>query len=270
MAEPTLAIQFQELQARVGSFMGWGRGLNYGDPDWTNDQQFQIQGIVASGLRNFYYPSSVDGQPSSYDWSFLHPTTTADLPTNAQTVNLPDDFGGFEGQLTMLTNTSTAQPWYIQWKNEGSIRELYAVTPQMSGPPMFACQSPMKGTTGTAGQRWFLLIFPTADQDYTLQFQYWINPDYLTGALPFAYGGAQHSETILESCLAVAEVRLDDAMSVHTQKFRERLQASVSVDRRNKPQKIGYNRDRSDVPALTRQDVHWWAPAATYNGGGFS
>lgn len=270
MAEPTLSIQFSELQARVGSFMGWGRGAAYNDPAFTNDQQFQIDGIVGSGLRNFYYPSSVDGQPSSYDWSFLHPTATALLPVAAQTVTLPDDFGGFEDKINLLTTTATAQPWDIQWRNEGLIRQMYAETPQMSGPPMYACQTPLKGTTGTQGQRWILLIFPAADQIYTLQFQYWINPDYLSGAFPFAYGGTQHSETILESCLAVAEVRLDDAMSVHTAKFKERLQASISVDRRNKPQKIGYNRDRSDQPSMTRQDVHWWAPAATYGGGSFN
>jgi hypothetical protein len=250
--------------------MGWGRGANvYGDTAWTNDQQFQIDGIVASGLRNFYYPSSVDGQPSSYDWSFLHPTATADFPVSAQSINLPDDFGGFEGQITLLTVTSTAQPWCIQWRNEGSIREMYACTPSMSGPPMFACQMAVKGTTGTAGQRFKLLVFPGADQDYTLQFQYYINPDYLSGAFPYAYGGAQHSETILESCLAVAEVRLDDAMSVHSAKFRERLQASVSVDRRNKPAKIGQNLDRSDWVYGQRINPHIWAGPATYNGQGF-
>jgi hypothetical protein len=160
-------------------------------------------------------------------------------------------------------------PWLIQWRNEGALREMYAATPTMTGPPMLAALSPLKGTTGIAGQRFILHMFPAADQNYTLQAQYYINPDYLSGAFPFAYGGAPHAETILESCLAIAEQRRDDAMTVHTAKFKERLLASISMDRRLKPQKLGLNRDESDTRQWQRSDVHWWAPAATYNGTSF-
>lgn len=248
--------------------MGFGRGPDFNDSVWNAAQIVDIDFCVASGLRCFYFPPPVEGA-SSYEWSFLRPVATIPFPVNTSVVPLPDDFGGFEGNLTILTSGSTAQPWRIEWKNEGSIREMYSVCPTQSGPPMFAAVAPLKGTTGTAGQRFQLVMFPLADQTYTLQGTYYISPDFLSGAFPYAYGGAPHAETMLESCLAIAEQRRDDAMSVHTAKFKERLLASMSMDRRLKPQKLGLNRDRSDELGWNRQNVHYWAGAATYNGGSF-
>lgn len=265
--ESTLNLQFKELQARVGSFMGWGRGAAYQDPAWNDQQQFEVDGIVGSGLRQFYFPA-IEGAVG-YEWSFLRPTATFDLPSGAQTLALPDDFGGFEGQLTLLTTNSTSLPWRIEWRNEGIIRQMYSVTPSMTGAPKYATEQTLKGTTATQSQRSQLFVFPQADQDYTLQGQYYINPDYLSGAFPYAYGGAPHAETLLESCLCVAEQRLDDANAVHAQKFQERLMASIAMDRRNKPQKLGYNDDRSDERGFDRRDIHYFAPAATYNGSAF-
>lgn len=270
MAESTLAIPWTELQARVGAFLGWGRGLLvYGDEAWTPFKQFEIDGAVGSGLRQFYYPPPMDGRDSSYDWSFLKPVATIGFQAATSAVPLPDDFGGFEGPITILVTKQTSQPWRIELRNEGMIREMYSRTPQMSGPPLYAAQQALKGTTATQGQRFQLFVFPLADQYYTLQFQYYINPDFLNGAFPYAYGGPVHAETILESCLAIAEARQDDASSVHAARFAERLAASISMDRRNKPHGLGYNRDCSDQRGFDRRDMHWFAPSATYNGSSF-
>lgn len=269
--ESSLSLQYVQLKGEVGEFLGYGRGPDNGsDSVWTDAQKSDIDFCVASGLRQFYFPPPVEGERGSFDWSFLKPTASVQFGVGLQTVPLPDDFGGFEGPLTLLTSSTTSMPWRIEWRNEGAIREMYSVSPTQTGPPMFAALMPLKGTTGTAGQRFQLLLFPAADQTYTLQAQYYLNPDYLSGAFPFAYGGAPHAETILESCLAIAEQRRDDAMSVHTAKFKERLLASISMDRRNKPQKLGPNRDRSDDLGWNRANAHWWAPAATYNGGSFN
>jgi hypothetical protein len=267
--ESTLSLKLSDLQAKLGTFLGWGRGAAFQETAWSTSQQAVIDDCTQSGLRRFYWPTPADGQQTSYDWSFLKPTSTADFPQGAQYVPLPDDFGGFEDQITLLTTNSTAQPWRVEWRNEGELRRMYSVTPVMTGPPMYAATQPLKGTTPTQGQRFQLFLFPAADQDYTLQFQYYIAPDYLTGATPYSYGGAQHTETILESCLAIAEERLDDASGIHAQAFASRLSASIAMDRRLKPQKIGPNLDRSDRQGWERRDVHYYAPAATYNGGGF-
>lgn len=264
MAESTLAAQLSDLQQRVTAFMGW--------PNPPTDSQMiaALREIVAEGIRQVVVPPPLQEGGPSYDWSFLHPTSTLDFPQNATAINLPDDFGGCEGPITIQTTATTAQPWRIEWRNEGQIRQMYAQAPQVTGPPMFASVSPLRNPGGQQGQRWELLIYPGADQDYTLQVQYYILPDYLTGATPYPYGGAAHASLYLESCLAIAEQYQDDAMSIHTIKFKERLAASIGQDRKNKPQKIGYNGDRSDRIEMNRGDTHIWAPAATYNGQQFS
>jgi hypothetical protein len=272
MSEPTLAVQWKELKARVGLFIGWGQGADYGQTAWTDQQAFEIDGIVASGLRRFYFPPALEGEAVSHKWTFLRPTASLVLPSGAVSIPLPDDYGGFEGQVTVQSNGTTAQPWEVKWVSEPLLREKVSAYPSMQGPPMLVAEAPVKGTSATAGQRKELHVFPTADQAYTLQVQYYVNPDYLTAATPYAYGGAQHAETILESVLAVAEERLDDMPSMtgpHGMAFKERLRASVGVDRSSQPQRFGYNRDRSDDRQSGRWNPHWWAPPATYNGQSF-
>lgn len=265
MSEPTLVLRRDDYRAQVGNFLGWGF-----DPlGWDENQTQTINIIVESGYRQFLYPEPMEGETSSYDWSFIKPTAQLSFAINASEIHLPDDFGGADGPLTILTSTTTAQPWRIEWRNEGEIRRMYSVNPTMTGPPMYGAIIPKRGTGPTDGQRFNLLIFPIADQPYTFQLAYYINPDALTGDQPFAYGGVQHVETILESCLAIAEERFDDSHSVHAEKFKTRLMASISMDRRNKPQKTGYNGDRSDNVAWERYNPHYWAPPATYNGGSF-
>jgi hypothetical protein len=270
MAEPTLALKLTDIQAKLGVFAGWGRGTNFGEPAWNTQQQAILDDCTQSGLRRFYWPTAAEGETTSYDWSFLKPTANLALASGAQTIPLPDDFGGFEGQITVLTTASTSQPWQIQWRSEGEIRRMYSLTPTVTGPTAFAATQPLKGTTGTQSQRFQLFVFPAADQAYTLQVQYYINPDYLDGAFPYAYGGPQHAETVLESCLALLEERIDDQSTVHADAFSKRLTASISMDRKLKPQQLGYNRDNSDGRHWNRSDSHYWAPAATYNGSSFS
>jgi hypothetical protein len=270
MAESTLSLALTDFEGEIGVFLGWGRGPTFGDPAWTTQQQNVINSCLRSGLRQFYFPSPMDGESSSYNWSFLRPTATLDLPPNASVVNLPDDFGSVDGNITVLSTASVSQPWQIVWRHEATIRQMYSVTPLLTGPTMYASIIPLKGTTGTQGQRFQLLVFPLADQDYTLQMTYYLNADCLTGAYPYAYGGAPHVETILESCLKIAEERMDDSSTVHAMKFQERLAASISMDRRLKPQSLGPNLDKSDgQPYWSREWIHYGAPAATYDGAPF-
>lgn len=59
-------------------------------------------------------------------------------------------------------------------------------------------------------------------------------------------GGQLHSETILQSCLAVAESRKEDTIGPQNQRWMERLRASISRDRVNGPAFGGYMGDASD------------------------
>ncbi len=268
MAESTLTIRWQLLQARAGSFLGWGAGPVYGSNTWTTDQQFNLDGIVASGLRKFYFPEPQQGSGVVYDWSFLKPTAIFALNENQSIVNLPDDYGGVEGTVSVVTTTQASNPWRIEWRNIGVIRRMQQALPVMTGPPQYISQDAIRGTNPTQGQRFQWIVFPIADQDYSLEATYYVNPDYLTQDTPFALGGSQHSETILEAVLSAAEQFLDDQRGIHTLAFENRLAASIGMDRKNKPQKLGLNRDRSDDQWETWNN-HYWAPPCTYDGQSF-
>ena len=263
MAESTLSLGYNDYLSKVSSFLGWGRGAAFGDTPYSPTQQALLDDCVQSGIRNFYFPTP------PYDWSFLHPVVTQQIPIGASTIQLPDDFGGFEGEITIVSSGTQVVPWAVRLHNEGEVRKAYAACPTAQGPPEMASLQPLKGTTTQRSSREQLYIYPMADQAYRLQFQYYILPDYISPPYPFVYGGAAHVETILESCLAIAEQRLDDVAGLHTQKFAERMMASMGQDRKNKPAVVGYNRDRSDDRHFMRPWLHGWIPAGTYNGGSF-
>jgi hypothetical protein len=264
VAESTLSLAYADYSAEVGLFLGYGRGATKGDTAWDTRQTAAIESCVRSGVRQFYFPPPVPGFcDTSYDWSFLRPTATLTLTSGDATIALPDDFGGFEDRGTLTT--TGAMPVPLELVGEGRIRQMYAEQPSATGQPLLMALRPIKGTATSAGQRFELYLFPTPEKDYSLSYEYYVLPDVLDGTSPYAYGGGSHSETILESCLAIAEQRLDDSSTVHTMKFMERLAASIALDRRMKPEKLGYNGDRSDGLDVRRGRLHGLA-RVTYNG----
>ena len=260
-----LNLTLFDFAAEVGDFLGWGRGADHGDKAWDERKKQKIDAIVASGQRRFYYPEPLPGQTVSHRWSFLQPVATVTLASGEQTAKFPDDYGAAEGQAT-ISGSSSSSYLPVHFVNDGFIRAKYAELPDATGHPQFVAEEVLKGTTHDRGQKKRLLVWPAADADYTIQFRYYINPQRLQTAQPYCYGGPQHVETILESCLAVAESRMDDTQSVHAQLFVQRLAASISIDSRNKPQALGYNADRSDVVGNGRPSWHGWGDGATFNG----
>lgn len=243
MAESSLSLTQSALEAETAFFLGWGRGPNYGDPAWSTIKQQGITDCVNSGLRMFYFPAPLPGEMSSYDWSFIRPMRTVLWASGSTSVALPDDFGGMEGDVRMIDSGRRSIP--IRQTSEQTISQRYFDYPDMTGSPEY-CAVRMNSTTSVyKGQRADLYLFPTADQDYTLEFQMYLNPDALSPSFPFALGGATHAETIRVACKAAAERDQNNIMQgPQYTYFIERLKASISLDRRNKGQTFGYNSDR--------------------------
>ena len=233
---------YSDLTGDVGHFLGYGRGEDNGDVAWDDRQQANVDRCVKGGLRKFYH--------CGHDWSFLKPTATLTLASGSSLVTLPDDCGGIEGRIAVSISGGSSVCVALSVGSVGQVYEQEARYPETTGQPQFCCVEATKGTTQQKGQNQRLHVWPEADQAYTLKFAYYVNPDYLSGSFPYAYGGPQHAETLLESCLAVAEKILDDKADVHAMEFKECLQSSIDIDRRLKPQTLGYNGDRSD-------DLHW-------------
>lgn len=256
--QSTLSAQFKDLTGDVGFFLGFGRGADNDDTEWTSSPKASIDRCVKGGLRKFYH--------CGYDWSFLKPVALLTLASGETTLIVPDDFGGFEGQLSIAPSDSeTFCP--IPLVGVGQVYNQQSLGGETTGAPEIACLEPLKGMGQGYGQRFQLRFWPTANQAYTIRAQYYINPDYLSGTKPYAYGGPQHAETILEACLSVAEKLLDDTASVHAAEFAALLQVSQDIDRRNKPQTLGYNRDNSDLVDRSYGRRHdRWPSQTTFNG----
>ncbi len=241
MAEPTLNLKLTDLESAIGEFLGYGLGAANGGPAWTTDQQSKITRMRNSGERQFYHPA-IDGV--IYVWSFLRPFARLTLPAGVNTLPMPDDFGGIEGEIT-ATNLGS-----LLWETVpqiADVRPLYARNPTLTGRPRMCDVEPIKGSTPAASTRHQLYVWPSPDQDYQLQLQYYVNPNAMNGVLPYALGGPQHAETLQAACIAAAELYLDDAPGPRAAYFQERLMASVNMDKKLRPQLLGYNRDRSDM-----------------------
>lgn len=255
----TLALKRDDFEAAVGHFLGFGRGAVFNETAFSASQQRDLDEVVPVGLRTFYFPPILEGETDQHKWSFLQPVASITLESAASSIDLPSDFGGIEGFITVTDpNNANNVFQYVEITGEGQIRNLFATSPDTTGRPQWAAIRPKK-SEGKTPQRSELYVWPTADQEYTLGVAYSIIPTALDGYHPYVYGGVEHHETIRESCLAAAESSINDASMIHNMKFMERLRASVAIDRRKKGNKIGYNRDLSDarhMRGLRRPDLY--------------
>jgi len=246
MAESTLSLKKADFESAVGFFLGYGRGVEAGERAWTTAQYNNIDAAVRSGLRKFYFPVIAGQVGLSHSWSFLKPLAEIAVSEGVSEVELPSDFNGFVGDVYATSTDAGQFPMSIKVTGAGRIEQMFATCPEATGRPLWVSVYPKKGTTTLTGQRWMMGIYPISDAEYTLVGQYSILPNHLTGATPYCYGGAEHVETIRESCLAVAEKDMDDMAGVHEAAFQRELAASISKDRRTSPAMHGYNGDASD------------------------
>lgn len=266
MAESTLSLTKDQLEAEAGEFLGFGRGSAAGDTAWTDRQSRTIAACVNSGLRMFYYPSPLPGESSSYDWSFIRPTRTIQVASGSNAVDMPDDFGGLEGSVRIVDNTVMRQ---VRQASEQFILQKRSQYPDRVGLAEWCAVTVPPKTSIAKGQRAMLSLFPTADQDYEIEFQYYLLPDSLQASFPYALGGGHHSETIKAAVKAAAEIYLDNQPGAMMQMFVDRMKASVSLDRRMKAQTFGYCGDPNVGRGRFMPRRDGYPVSVTYNGNTF-
>lgn len=249
MAESTLSEAYSSLRKQVGRFVGYG-----GDSaSWSVSQGAELDDILTSGLRQFYCPPPLADGAEPHQWSFLRPTTTQVTVADTYQYTLPDNFGAVIGEMTFATTDYGVTP--LKQVSEQSIRDMrQGGTPLTGYPRYYSVQG--GATAGSTGQRFTLSLYPTPNAVYTLTYRYAVLMDAITSGSPYPMGGEMHAETILESCLAIAEQRMDDETGLHTAKFKERLAASIAADRQLAPKYFGYNGDRSGNPSEPFSNVY--------------
>lgn len=265
MSESSLSLAYYDFLGDVGAYLGYGRGDlgDNTDTAWDTTQNTNVTRAVAAGQRQFYTPPPLEGERFAHEWSFLKPTGSVALADGESSIDLPDDFGGFDGPVT-ITASGTTVSGVLTLMGEALVRQAQAENASTTGQPQMVALVPVKGVSVNKGQRFQLLVWPAADDDYTLSFPYILLPEAVTGARPYAYGGAQHVETVLASCLERAEFYRDNQRGVCWANWMDRLAASVSIDRRNRPVCLGRNRDDSDNGLTGRGATDYWQTVTYY------
>jgi hypothetical protein len=229
MADSTLSVTYNELAASVGRFMGYGATSG----DFTADQLADVVRAINSGYRQFLSPM-VSGR--SHTWSFLSPVTSLTLTVGDWDYDAPDAFGGVKGPMTYSTEISSHT---IRQTGEGEIRRLRQVSLNQAMPALFAVRP--KTPDATEGQRYEFLFYPTPDKAYVLNYSYYLHVNKLTAAAPYPLGGALHGETLMQACLAAAELQAQGQQGAQWQAYQERLAASIEMDIRSMtPETLGY------------------------------
>lgn len=247
--ESTLSINLTQLRKEVG----WHYLGERDSSNWSTDELAQIDEIINSGLRQFYHPPPSQGERLSHKWSFMEPVTTLTTVAGTHTYQLSANFGGLIG---LMTYSSGDNRWFpIELTGEHRIRILQQrdYGDVRSDPKLCAVRA--KTSDGSNGQRFELMLYPTPDAGYTISYRYHALPGKLTTGNPYPLGGEAHAETILESCLAISEMRIDNNAGIHSAAFQQRLAASISYDKvLQSPEYLGYNADRSDGRAISEAE----------------
>lgn len=227
---------------------------------------------VQAGYRKFIRPTLVDEGPISHQWSFLSPERTLQVVAGQSDYDLPDDFGGIDGEFNYQATDST---WLtVERHGIGEVKRYNQQNQALQGKPQMFATYP-KQASGVTGQRFAVAFSPIPDASYTLTYRGKVIPLALSAQNPFPWGGESHSETIKEACLAAAESLFQDEIPEngnHAATFKEQLQASIASDiRDNEAEFFGYNADRSDrrmglAPWGTNGDMSWVTGPITYNG----
>lgn len=237
------AVTATQLKVEVADYLGYGRNSEGVGTAWSADVLAKLSAIVLSGARQFYWPPPLDGKGVGHRWSFLQPKTTLSLVTGTADYTLPAGFGGLIGRMYYSAGDDVLQD--VDIVGLGAILRERQRDPDSSPPTMAAYYA--NESDGASAQTWTLAVGPgVPDGDYTLHYQFQATPSSIAGA--YNLGGESHYETLLASCLAVAEGRYQDSDTSGRKEayWLQRLAASVALDRRNAPDHLGPYGDKPD------------------------
>lgn len=239
----SLGIDCARIKREVGRMLGLSR-----DPaDWSAQSAQDVWDIIDSGLACFYVPPRAPGERKAHQWSFLRPIGTIDFEVDTNEYDMPANYAGADGPIFYVPNNDTLVPTQIFTTSEAVILQRQSLDhySEMSSCPTLAAIRPASSVT-TEQQIYKMLVWPTPSMEATVKFKYFARQPEIRDDDAVPMGGDEHAETILASCLSVAETRLNDESTLYRDQFAQRLQASIDHDRaKNAADTLGYYGDRS-------------------------
>lgn len=227
-------------------------------PSWAAAGDLTVDGIQYS-----VNTRDGDNQVTLDDTS----VTAAALSTYSlarSTYDLPDDYGRISGDF------SYAPQEYLSGVRQVAVSEILAMrsaSAQVGDPQFFATRF-KSATPAAVGSRQEVLFFPEPDVAQTLYYEYEAYSGKLTDALPYPLGGMQMAEVYVESCLALAESRIEDAHGVHVAEFSALMLDAIARDKKKGAKifgQMGHKSDNGETPEFRRGMVGGTYPI-TYGG----
>jgi len=245
------------LMREVGNYLD----LDPNPAIWDHANYRRIDSIVESGYQRFLHPPSVSDSAASeeegedqeakaeqfiapYVWSFVAKTGEIAATTGEAIYDLPAEFSGGSGDLVIDGGR-------IPLVSEDQSRNLLVQNTE-TGTPRYAAIRP-KNHDGSGPQTWELMIYPRPDAGVTMSYRYTVSPQKLSKDRPWPLGGTQHAETLLQSCLAVAESRERREENQQRQLFAQRLRASIELDKKSKGTGTTWKQPESNLERLRSQ-----------------
>lgn len=249
MPETGLTLTFADLQAQIAFYL-------FGQDDVSMISPFDLRTlarVIENGLRRFYYPMQVM-QGTIHDWSFLRSKLTLKLANGTSDYEMPFDFGGAEGDLYHDPSDNIKFPLRKTTPEKVLERRMYATT-LTAWPQIYAERPVQKG--GRQSTRWEIMVWPDPAASYTLFGTYRVLPLAPGTAQNYLYGGPEHSQTIVEACLAAAEMQTGEP-GAHANEFAACLKTSIALDQSmHQPEYLGYNGAGGGNSSLMRKDGYF-------------
>lgn len=237
MPETGLTLTYDELTAQVCLLL-------HGVDDITSEgisqmERNQVRRAITNGLRRFYYPAQVD-QGLIYDWTFLTTEFTFKTEIGTDDYLMPFSFGGTVGPL--VHDPADQIRVSIVKTTVNDILSFRQLNLQLSSWPQRYAERPVP-MGGREGQRWELMMWPSPSAEFLFHGQQRIQPLAPGNDQQYLYGGPEHSQTIIEACLAAAEL-MQDGPGPHAVEFMNCLKTSIALDQTmHQPDYLGYNAD---------------------------
>lgn len=238
--------------------LGFVLGVSRDESTWDFQTYGRLDSIVQSGYHQFCYAPpqeelahrggvdsvTTDGEVSTgaepseqqkdrrnrapHAWSFLRGLEQLSLVAGQTEYDAPEDFTGIVGDLIVTTGEGR-----LPIVGDDQLRSLLAKD-GAAGTPKYVAVRP-KILDGKGSQRWKIIVYPAPDKAMTVTFRYTLTPGRFDAENPYPLGGRQHAETLLASCIAVAEEREGAVRGMPVgaaySKFMQRLAASIHLDR---------------------------------------
>ena len=241
---PTLGLAWTQFRKAIAHYKGFGVDSTL----WSTADTTEIETTLDDGCRMFYYPWDAK-RSRSHQWSFMRPTLT--LPTTADTADY--ELPGYVSTVIGSMFFSADEGGYTEVEHT-SIGEVLRARQSVSttGLPRMYALRPVDRTldlpSGWSSQRFEVMMYPTPDDAYDLSYQAAVMPEQMTSTTEYPLGGAIHSQTLKEACLAASEMSDSDLEGPHFRRFQQLLAISIDNDNRLNPPSVGAMQDPGIVP----------------------